>query len=211
MRTALVFGLAALAAAPIHPQGPAAERPNIAKPATLTETAPDTFNAFFETSVGSFVVRVHREWAPHGADRFYNLVKYGFYDGCRFFRVIPKFAAQFGINGNPEVSEAWLDARLPEDRARQSNTRGRVTFAQGTLANTRTTQVFINYGNNSRLDIDSFAPFGEVISSMVLVELIFSGYGEGPDQNQIQFEGNAFLTKYFPKMSYIRKATIEKK
>jgi peptidyl-prolyl cis-trans isomerase A (cyclophilin A) len=185
------------------------QQPSLLDPASLHDTAPDSFVAVFDTSVGTFVVRAHRDWAPHGADRFYNLVKYHFYDGCRFFRVVPGFAAQFGIHGNPKVSEAWRTATLPADRARQSNTRGRVTFAQGQLAESRTTQVFINYGDNSRLDLDNFAPFGEVISSMILVEHIFSGYGEGPDQGDIVAQGNAFLVKAYPQMSFIKTAKIE--
>lgn len=177
-------------------------------PAALDETAPDTFDAVFETSVGTFVVRVTRAWAPLGADRFYNLVKAGFYDECRFFRVVPKFMAQFGIHGDPAVSAAWRDATLPAERSRVSNTRGRVTFAQGQLAATRTTQVFINFGDNSKLDLDSFAPIGEVVTSMVIVERVYSEYGEGVDQGLIAAGGNAFLMKTLPRLSYIRKASI---
>jgi len=176
--------------------------------ASFNATAPETYTAHFDTTVGIFVIRVERDWAPHGADRFYNLVRAGFYDNCRFFRVIPSFMAQFGIHGDPAVSAAWSKATIPADRPRVSNTRGRVTFAMNTLATTRTTQVFINYGNNSRLDIDGFAPFGEVTSSMLLVERIFSEYGEGPDQALIQAAGNAFLTRFLPKLDYIKKATI---
>ena len=178
-------------------------------PANFKETAPATFRAVFDTSVGMFVVQVHREWAPNGADRFYNLVKSGFYDDCRFFRVIPKFAAQWGIHGNPAVAQAWSEARIPRDRAWQSNARGRVTFAMSGSPDSRTTQVFINFANNSRLDIDGFAPIGEITSSMVIVERLFSGYGEGPDQGRLTAEGNAFLAKYFPQLSYIKKATVE--
>ena len=154
-------------------------------------------------------MRVTRAWAPLGADRFYNLARNGFYDGARFFRVIPKFMAQFGLHGDPAVSAAWKDRTMPSDRPLVSNTRGRVTFAQGNMASSRTTQVFINYGDNSRLDIDGFAPFGEVTSSMIMAERLFSDYGEAPDQARILLEGNAFLTTYFPKLSFIRKATIE--
>lgn len=209
---ALLVILIGLVLVPAHAEQTAANgasAPSLLDPASLHDTAPDTFVAVFETSVGAFVVRVHRDWAPHGADRFYNLVRYGFYNGCRFFRVVPQFAAQFGIHGDPRVSAAWNSARLLEDRARVSNIRGRVTFAQGRLADTRTTQVFINFGDNSKLDIDNFAPFGEVISSMVLVERIYNGYGEGPDQSSIQEQGNAFLAKFFPNLSFIRTAKIE--
>jgi peptidyl-prolyl cis-trans isomerase A (cyclophilin A) len=177
-------------------------------PASFTETAPAAFRALFDTTVGQFIIQVHRDWAPHGADRFYNLVKNRYYDGCRFFRVVPKFMAQFGIHGNPAVAEAWRDATIPADRSLRSNIRGRVTFAMSSEPTSRSTQVFINYGDNSRLDIDGFAPFGEVTSSMVLVELIFSGYGETPDQGRIEMEGNNFLIKFFPKLDFIKKATI---
>jgi peptidyl-prolyl cis-trans isomerase A (cyclophilin A) len=181
----------------------------LAHPDNFKETAPPTFRTMFDTSAGMFVIEVHRDWAPHGADRFYNLVKSGFYDGNRFFRVVPKFVAQWGIHGHPAVAQAWSKARLPPDRAWQTNSRGRVTFAMAGTPDSRTTQVFINYGNNNRLDIDGFAPFGEVVSSMILVERLFPGYGEDVDQGRLTLEGNPFLDRYFPQLSYIRKATIE--
>ena len=177
--------------------------------ASFSEMAPATYKAVFTTTAGNFVVAVTRAWAPHGADRFYNLVKRGFYDQNRFFRVVPKFVVQWGIHGDPAVSAAWSNATLPVDRARQSNRRGRVTFAMGSLATSRTTQVFINLGDNSRLDIEGFAPFGEVITSMVLVERIFSDYGDGVDQGRLHAEGNAFLAKYLPRLDYIKTTTIE--
>jgi peptidyl-prolyl cis-trans isomerase A (cyclophilin A) len=204
----LVLALSATVVAMLDQPGQSSRPSSLLAPASLTETAPDNFRALFDTTVGMFVIQVHRDWAPHGADRFYNLVRHGFYDNCRFFRVVPKFMAQFGIHGDPAVAEAWRDATIPADRALKSNIRGRVTFAMSSEATSRSTQVFINYGDNSRLDLDGFAPFGEVTSSMVLVELIFSGYGETPDQGRIQTEGNGFLIKYFPKLDFIRKATI---
>ena len=182
---------------------------NLLHPESLTGRAPETFVTLLDTSVGTIVIRVTRTWAPLAADRFYNLVKNGFYDGTRFFRVIPKFMAQFGLHGDPAVSAAWKDRTMPSDRPLMSNTRGRVTFAHGSMASSRTTQVFINYGDNSRLDIDGFAPFGEVTSSMILAEHLFSEYGEGPDQARVLAEGNPFLTAVFPRLSFIRKATIE--
>jgi peptidyl-prolyl cis-trans isomerase A (cyclophilin A) len=184
-------------------------RPALTDVAAFNETAPDVYRVLFVTSAGSFTVRVTRLWSPHAADRFYNLVKNGFYDDCRFFRVVPKFMAQFGIHGDPAVSAAWKDATLPAERARVSNTRGRLAFAQGLLASSRTTQVFISYGDNSRLDKDGFAPFGEVVSSMVIVERIFSEYGEGAEQSVIQAGGNSFLNQYLPRLDYIRSATVE--
>jgi peptidyl-prolyl cis-trans isomerase A (cyclophilin A) len=184
-------------------------RPALTDVAAFNETAPDVYRVLFATSAGSFAVRVTRAWSPHAADRFYNLVRNGFYDDCRFFRVVPKFMAQFGIHGDPAVSAAWKDATLPAERARVSNTRGRLAFAQGLLASSRTTQVFISYGDNSRLDKDGFAPFGEVITSMLIVERLYSEYGEGPEQSAVQAGGNLFLNQYLPKLSYITSATVE--
>jgi peptidyl-prolyl cis-trans isomerase A (cyclophilin A) len=189
---------------------------SLKNPAALKETAPDVFKARFDTSAGPFVVEVHREWAPQGADRFYNLVKNGFYDDARFFRVITGFMVQFGISGDPAVSAAWRPAMLPRDPVKQSNRRGYITYAMGASPDTRTTQVFINFADNSNLDSMGFAPFGRVVSGMDVVDKIFSGYGEGaprgrgPEQGRLQAEGNAYLNKDFPKLDYIKKATIEK-
>src|SRR5207244_6499652 len=128
-----------------------------------------------ETSAGDFVIAVRRDWAPHGADRFYNLVKSGYYDGVRFFRVIPGFMAQFGIHGDPQVSATWRERSIPDDPVRQSNARGMVTFATAG-PNTRTTQVFINYRDNAGLDGQGFAPFGQVVEGMEVVDRLFAGY-----------------------------------
>jgi peptidyl-prolyl cis-trans isomerase A (cyclophilin A) len=183
-------------------------------PAALTETAPATYTVNFDTSVGPFVVTVHRDWAPHGADRFYNLVKHGFYNDARFFRALPGFMVQFGLHPNPVISALWRNARLPVDKVTQSNRRGTVTFAMGAAPDTRTTQVFINFGNNARLDAMGFAPFGEVTSGMDVVDKIYTGYGEGaprgkgPEQGRILAEGNAYLLKAFPRLDYIKTATI---
>jgi peptidyl-prolyl cis-trans isomerase A (cyclophilin A) len=184
-------------------------------PAALNEKAPDTYKVRFETSKGAFVVTVHRDWAPLGADRFYNLVKNGFYDDCRFFRVIDGFMAQIGMNGNPAIQSAWTAARIQDDPVKQSNKRGFVTFAHAG-PNTRTTQFFINFGDNAMLDRQGFPPIGEVTSGMDVVDKLYSGYGEGaprgrgPSQGQITAEGNAYLTKDFPKLDYVKKATLEK-
>jgi peptidyl-prolyl cis-trans isomerase A (cyclophilin A) len=183
-------------------------------PAGLKEKAPATFTANFDTSVGAFVITVHRDWAPNGADRFYNLVKHGFYDDARFFRAIPNFMVQFGIHANPTMSALWRNARIPPDKVTQSNRRGFVTFAMGATPDTRTTQVFINFRNNANLDALGFAPFGEVTSGMEVVDKIHTGYGEGaprgngPEQGRLQAEGNAYLLKNFPKLDYIKSATI---
>ena len=186
----------------------------LSNPAALTEKAPATFKAKFETSKGVFVVQVTREWAPNGADRFYNLVKNGFFNDARFFRVISNFMVQFGINGDPKLAPAWRAARIPDDKVRQSNARGNVTFATSG-PDARTTQVFINFADNSNLDAMGFSPFGKVISGMDVVDKLYAGYGEGaprgrgPDQMRVQAEGNAYLTRDFPQLDYIKKATLE--
>jgi len=205
MRSVVLLALAVSCFVPLAAQPQSV----LLTPAALNATAPAEFHAMVNTSVGSFVIHVKREWAPNGADRFYNLAKNGYYDQNRFFRVIPQFMAQVGLHGDPAIAAAWKDATIAPDRAIMSNTRGWVTFAKGTLASSRTTQFFINYGNNSRLDIDGFAPFGRVITSMVLVERIYSEYGEGPDQGAIIANGNAWLTRHFPRMDYIRSIEIQ--
>lgn len=179
----------------------------------MQQRAPAVFKATFETSKGDFVIEVHREWAPTGADRFFNLVKHGFYDDVRFFRVIAGFMAQFGIHGDPKVAALWRDERIMDDPVKEHNTRGTITFATAG-PNTRTTQVFINYGDNARLDSLGFAPFGQVVAGMEVVDQLYAGYGEGaprgkgPNQGKIQTEGNTYLTSQFPQLDYIKKATI---
>ncbi|HKS85793.1 MAG TPA: peptidylprolyl isomerase [Pseudolabrys sp.] len=188
---------------------------SLSNPAALREQAPATYKARFDTTKGAFVIEVTRAWAPKGADRFYNLVKSGFYDNARFFRVISGFMVQFGINGDPAVMARWRAAQISDDPVSQSNTRGMITFATAGQ-NTRTSQVFINFGNNAQLDNMGFAPFGRVVSGMNVVDSINAEYGEGaprgrgPDQSRIQNEGNAYLSKDFPRMDYIKKATIER-
>src|SRR5215204_1882450 len=202
------FALVALAV-------PASAQGNLATPANLNEKAPATYKAKFDTSKGVFVLEVNRDWAPNGADRFYNLVKNGFYDNVRFFRVISGFMVQFGISGDPKISAPWREARIADDPVKQSNKRGYVTYAMAG-PNTRTSQVFINFGDNANLDTSGFSPFGRVISGMDVVDKLNAEYGEGaprgrgPDQGRLQMEGNAYLTKDFPNMDYVRKATIEK-
>jgi peptidyl-prolyl cis-trans isomerase A (cyclophilin A) len=179
----------------------------------MTQTAPERFKARFETSKGDFIVEVHREWAPQGADRFYNLVKNGFYNDARFFRVISGFMAQFGINADPKVAAVWRTQAIKDDPVKQSNRRGWVSFAMAG-PNTRTTQLFINYGDNARLDGMGFPPFGRVIEGMDVVDRLYSGYGEGapqgkgPDQARIQREGNEYLTREFPELDSVKKASI---
>src|SRR5215469_4702291 len=171
-----VFLLGLIFVAPAFAQG--SGNAGLANPAALTEQAPATYKVKFDTSKGPFVVEVHRDWAPLGADRFYNLVKNGFYDNARFFRVISGFMVQFGINADPAISARWRSARINDDPVKKSNSRGMMTFATAG-PNTRTTQVFINYANNAALDGQGFAPFGQVVSGMNVVDALYSGYGEG--------------------------------
>lgn len=193
-----------------------AQTASLKNPASLTEKAPATFKVKFDTSAGVFVVEVTRAWAPLGADRFYNLVKHGYYNECRFFRVIQGFMVQFGINGDPAIASAWQGARFGDDPVTQSNKRGFITYAMLGSPNTRTTQVFINFNDNTSLDRMGFAPFGQVVTGMDVVDKLYSGYGEGaprgqgPEQGRIQTKGNAYLAADFPKLDYIKTATIEK-
>ena len=173
----------------------------------MKATAPAQFQVRFETTKGNFVVLVHRDWAPLGADRFYSLARSGYFDGVRFFRVLTGFVAQFGMHGDPKVGQAWFSERIPDDAVRHSNTRGTITFATAG-PNTRTTQLFINFGNNSMLDGQGFAPFGEVIQGMDVVDGFHAGYGERPDQGQIRSQGNAYLEKAFPQLDYVKRAVV---
>jgi peptidyl-prolyl cis-trans isomerase A (cyclophilin A) len=202
-----VFGAALLMAALSTPAF--SQTGNLANPAALTEQAPAVYKAKFDTSKGAFVVEVHRDWAPTGADRFYNLVKNGFFDNTRFFRVVPNFMVQFGINGDPKVQAPWRDARIKDDKPTQTNKRGTITFATSG-PNSRTTQVFINFKDNAFLDGQGFAPFGQVATGMNVVDQLHAGYGESPNQGNIQMQGNAYLTSSFPNLDYVKKATIEK-
>jgi peptidyl-prolyl cis-trans isomerase A (cyclophilin A) len=181
-------------------------------PATLNETAPATYHARFETNKGVFVIAVTRVWAPNAADRFYNLVRNGFYDGTRFFRVLDDFMAQFGLNGNPDIQRPWQTAGLKDEPVIKSNLRGYVAFAKESMPNTRFTMVFINFKDNSFLDEDGFPPFGQVVSGMEVVDKLYAGYGRQnqPDQRRILREGNAYLLGDYPKLDFIRKATITK-
>jgi peptidyl-prolyl cis-trans isomerase A (cyclophilin A) len=187
--------------------------PPLLDPMQATETAPERFRVRFETTEGPFVVEVRRKWAPRGADRFYNLVKLGYYDGATFFRVLEDFMAQFGIHGDPEVSAAWRRATIPDDPVAQSNKRGMITFATSG-PDTRTTQLFINYKDNTNLDRMGFAPFGRVVEGLPVVDKLYSGYGEGaprghgPDQGRAQAEGNEYFRRDFPKLDHIKTARI---
>ncbi len=183
-------------------------------PENATATAPATYRVRFETTKGPFVVEVLREWAPNGADRFYNLVKLGYFTDMAFFRVVSGFMVQFGIPGDPAITEKWKDAAIQDDPVKQSNQRGFITYAASRAANSRTTQIFINYTNNARLDNMRFAPFGRVIQGMEVVDILNADYGDGPpmgrgpNQTLIESNGNAYLRQRFPALDYIKSATL---
>jgi peptidyl-prolyl cis-trans isomerase A (cyclophilin A) len=183
----------------------------LADPAKLATKAPDTFKARLETSKGSFVIEVHRDWAPHGADRFFNLVKNGYYDGVKFFRVVPNFVAQWGIHGDPSIAGKWLRATIPDDPVKQSNKRTFVTFTTTGAPNSRAVQLFVNLVDNVRLDSMGFAPIGQLVDGMDVVDKLNGEYGEGLTklQTRIAAEGNAFLDKSYPNLDGIKKATLE--
>src|SRR6267378_35687 len=208
--------LAACQKSAAKPASDSSARPDFHNPADpgFAAQAPDSFRVRFATTKGDFVIAVHRAWAPLGVDRFYNLVRSGYYDGVRFFRVLPGFMAQFGIHGDTAVTAAWRERVIPDDAMRRSNQRGMVTFATAGPG-TRTTQIFINYRDNSRLDGMGFMPFGEVVEGMAVVDSLYGGYGEGapngrgPDQMRIHIEGEKYLARQFPKLDKIKKATVE--
>jgi peptidyl-prolyl cis-trans isomerase A (cyclophilin A) len=179
-----------------------------------TEKAPEVFRVRFETTRGPFVVEVHRAWAPFGADRFHYLVRNGFYEGTRFFRVIDGFMAQFGINGDPRITASWRERRMPDDIGKESNARGTMSFATAGPGS-RTSQLFINFRDNKQLD-PNFAPIGKVVDGMAVVDSLWKGYGEGapsgngPEQERVMTEGESYLARDFPKLDKVNKAEIVK-
>ncbi len=224
MRTGILLLVLAMAACnrggsstpPARGPEPATPTPggsSLQDPSKLTAQAPAVYRVRFATTKGDFVVEVHREWAARGADRFYNLVKAGFYDKVKFFRAIKGFMVQFGIHGDPAVSRAWSGASIADDPVVKSNTRGYMTFATAG-PNTRTTQVFINLVDNARLDASGFSPFGQVIAGIEVVDALNTEYGEGaprgrgPDQGRIEAEGNAYLERDFPRLDAVNTATV---
>jgi cyclophilin family peptidyl-prolyl cis-trans isomerase len=182
------------------------------KPAAKVEKTPDVFQVVFDTSKGKVTIDVHRDWAPIGVDHFYSLIQTGFYDGVRFFRVTHNYV-QFGINGDPATNGLWSTASLPDDKVKQRNVKGTLSFAH-LGANSRTTQLFFNMKNNKDLDKQGFAPIGKVIEGMEVVERFYSSYGEmaprgqGPDPSKIEVQGNGYLDAKFPRLDFINKATI---
>lgn len=211
----LLFALGCGESGPPPPYVRPGDRPLVGPDAPEMKTrAPERFKARFTTSQGDFTITVVRAWAPLGADRFYNLVRGRFFEEARFFRVMKGFMCQFGIAADPAESALWKDATIPDDPVRESNTRGKVSYATSGPG-TRTTQVFISYSNgNKRLDRKGFAPFGEVTEGMDVVDKLYSGYGEGapggsgPDQERLEAQGNPYLQADFPKLDYIKKAEI---
>lgn len=222
MKTSLLLPLAALlvgafSASPLlaadPADKPAAPAASPADPSKLTEKAPDSFKVKFSTTKGDFTLQLSRPLSPNGADRFYNLVKSGYFKDIAFFRVIPGFMGQFGIHGDPVIASAWRPAKIQDDPVKGSNVRGAITFAMAG-PNTRTTQLFINLVDNANLDSMGFSPFGKVIEGMEVVDKLNGEYGEGaprgrgPDQSRVQNEGNAYLKKDFPNLDYIKSATV---
>jgi len=214
-RFTLLVTAAVVLAACSSSSGSAAPGPALTDPdaAELAQQAPDSFKVLFETSKGSFTVLAYRAWAPLGVDRFHYLAKHEYYNGVKFFRVLPNFVVQFGIHGSPAVSAAWRGRNIGDDPVKGSNQRGTISYAMGGPG-TRTVQLFINKVDNSRLDASGFAPIARVISGMEVVEQIYGGYGEGaprgngPMQDMIQAQGNAYLTRQFPLLDSIVRARI---
>jgi peptidyl-prolyl cis-trans isomerase A (cyclophilin A) len=214
-RCGAALGIVALSAATLasRASGQVVNRSALLNKSTSAEPAPEVFRVRFETSRGAFVMEVHRAWSPFGVDRFYYLVRRGFYDGTRFYRVLDRFIAQFGISGDPQISAAWKERLMPDDTVkRQSNLRGRVSFASFG-PHTRTTQLFINYRDNANLD-RNYAPIGEVVRGMNVIDSLWKGYsdapprGAGPQPARIFAEGEAYLAKEFPKLDYVKTAGV---
>jgi peptidyl-prolyl cis-trans isomerase A (cyclophilin A) len=192
----------------------AAPTKTVGMPIDSATTAPNEFRVLFETSKGPFVVEVHRDWAPRGADRFYHMVQSQYFDNVRFFRVVSSFMAQFGMHGDPRVNAAWEKSPLQDDSVRESNRRGYLTFAMRSDPNSRTNQLFINIVNNRSLDEMGFAPIGRVVEGLAVIDSLYADYGDaypngnGPDQTRIRSEGNAYLEKDYPRLDFIRSARV---
>ncbi len=206
--TAAAFlALAACSSSPEPPKKQAAAPKN--------EPTPDVFRVKLDTSKGPVVLECHRDWAPKGVDHFYTLVKLGYYDGDRFFRAVRNFIVQFGISGDPKTNQLWSTAYISDDPVKQSNIRGSVTYAKDG-PNRRSTQLFINLRDNKALDKQGFAPICKVAEGMDTVDTFYNSYGEmpsrggqGPDPTKIATEGNDYLANGFPRLDYIRKASVE--
>lgn len=197
------------AAAKAPANAPATAAPAAAPAAAAdTGTAPDSFRVAFETTRGKVVVQVNRAWAPIGVDRFYRLVEQHYYDGNKFFRVVPGFVAQFGLNGDPKVSARWDNQRIADDSVRAQNKKYTLTFASMMMPNTRSDQMFFNLKDNLNLDRMGFAPIGTVVEGQAIVDSLYSGYGETPDQGMIHAQGNDYLDHMFPKLDAIKSVRV---
>ena len=208
--TALAFLTVACAEKPPPPADTATPAPPPAPTTPAVDAAPAQFKVRFETSKGPIVVELHRDWSPNGVDRIYQLVNEGYYDNVRFFRVVPGFVVQFGMHGDPATNSKWVAQPLIDDPVKQSNKRGTVTFAKTGMPNSRTTQLFINLADNAMLDPQGFAPIGEIVEGMSVIERFYSGYADQPTgrQGEIAAEGNAFLNRTFPKLDFVKTAKV---
>jgi len=187
---------------------PAAPAADLLHPATLNRTAPAIYRVKLTTTKGDVLIEVTRAWAPRGADRFYNLVRAGYFNDCAFYRVIPKFMAQFGISARPEVNKAFATANIPDEPRKESNKRGMVSFATAG-PNTRATTLFINMTDNAYLDPMGFAPIGEVVEGMGNVDMLYTGYGDiSIHQTEFENGGKSYVDRTFPKLDRILTATI---
>jgi peptidyl-prolyl cis-trans isomerase A (cyclophilin A) len=192
----------------------APEKQPAAAPAKQPAHTPDVYRVTLDTSKGAVVLEITRGWAPHGADHFYELVQNRYYDGDRFYRVVPRFVVQFGINGDPQISQLWSSLRIPDDPVKQKNRKGTVTFASSGPG-ARTTQVFVNMRDNLPLDREGFAPIGRVAEGMDVLERLYGGYGDmpprgsGPDGVEIERQGNSYLDNHFPRLDFIKKAAVQ--
>jgi len=179
----------------------------------LPDKPPVNYKVTFNTTAGRIVLDIHHDWAPKGADHFFELLKAKFYDGVRFHRVVRKFIVQFGINGDPKIQQSWSALRIPDDPIKHKNTRGTISYAK-IGANDRATQVFINLADNKILDKDHFVPFGEVVEGMDVVDKLYSVYGEvmprgnGPDPTRMELEGNSYIERKFPRLDKINDASL---
>ncbi len=212
----LLAGALAFTAACDKPAPPPADTTAATPPAPAAapamDPAPAVFQVRLETSRGPIVIEAHRDWSPNGVDHLYQLVQAGYYDDVRFFRVVPGFVVQFGMHGDTATNALWQDRNLPDDPVKQTNRRGTVTYAKSMAPNSRSTQLFINLGDNAGLDGQGFSPIGEVIEGMSVVDALYSGYGDTPtnQQAEIAAEGNAFLNRLYPKLDFIKTARIVK-
>lgn len=210
------LSLIVLSAACASPDTPPADSAAATPPATPAaapaDAAPATFRVRMETSKGPIVIQVNRAWSPNGVDRFHQLVEAGYYDDVRFFRVVPGFVVQFGMHGDSARNAQWSTNGLIDEPVMQPNRRGTVTYAKSSMPNSRTTQLFINLADNTTLDQQGFAPFGEVVEGMSVIDALYSGYGDQPTgrQGEIAAQGNAFLNREYPRLDFIKTAKVVK-